>query len=85
MVHAEHHPKGREAVRKVINGDDVHFAIRVDEFDAAMDHLQRTRFRDTDDERDPLGVIVKRSGTAGFPQVYIMDPERHVIEINAAR
>jgi len=29
-------------------------------------------------------MIVNPRATAGFPQIYILDPDRHVIEINAA-
>lgn len=85
MIHVNLNPKGTFRARRIIDGDDVHFAIRVDDFEAAMDHLLRAGFRETDSENDPLRMIVKRSGAAGFPQVYVMDPEGHVIEINAAR
>jgi hypothetical protein len=28
---------------------------------------------------------INAAGTAGFPQIYILDPDRNVIEINADR
>ena len=28
-------------------------------------------------------IIVNPHATAGFPQIYILDPDRHVIEVNA--
>jgi glyoxylase I family protein len=28
-------------------------------------------------------MIVRPHATEGFPQIYILDPDRHVIEINA--
>jgi hypothetical protein len=30
-------------------------------------------------------MILQPQATAGFPQIYILDPDRNVIEINAAR
>jgi glyoxylase I family protein len=85
MVHVNLNPKGTFRARKVIDGDDIHFAVRVDDFEAAVIHLTDAGFRETDDEHDPLRMIVKRMGAAGFPQVYVMDPDGHVIEINAAQ
>jgi len=29
--------------------------------------------------------VVQPRATAGYPQIYICDPDRHVIEINAER
>ena len=29
-------------------------------------------------------MILKRTGMAGFPQVYLMDPDRNIIEVNGA-
>jgi glyoxylase I family protein len=34
--------------------------------------------------RAGVGMIVDPQATAGFPQIYMLDPDRHVIEINAA-
>jgi glyoxylase I family protein len=28
--------------------------------------------------------VIKRKGPAGFPQIYLLDPDGHVLEINAA-
>jgi hypothetical protein len=33
---------------------------------------------------DLLSLRLQPHATAGFPQIYILDPDRHVIEINAA-
>ena len=49
-----------------------------------MDHLRAAGFRETDDPTDPQRMLIKRTGMAGFPQVFIADPDGHVIEINAA-
>lgn len=69
---------------RVIDSDDCHFAVRVADFDAALDHLRSQGFHETPNLADPNGMLVRRSGAAGFPQVFIMDPDGNVIEINAA-
>ena len=51
----------------------------------AVAHLKTVGFHETEDENNPRRMIVKRTGPAGFPQVYVMDPDGNVIEINAAR
>jgi hypothetical protein len=33
---------------------------------------------------DPKHMILKRTGMAGFPQLYLMDPDRNIIEVNGA-
>jgi hypothetical protein len=30
-------------------------------------------------------MILQPHATAGFPQAYILDPDRHIIEINSAK
>jgi hypothetical protein len=30
-------------------------------------------------------MIVQPRATAGFPQIYILDPDRHIIELNAEK
>jgi hypothetical protein len=32
-----------------------------------------------------MRIRVQPQATAGFPQIYILDPDRHVIEINAEK
>ncbi len=67
-----------------IDSRDAHFAIRVGNLRAAIDHLRSHGYRE--DAPDPLRRLRENlRGTAGFPQVYVLDPDRNVIEINAAR
>jgi glyoxylase I family protein len=53
---------------------DGHLALRVRSFRAARAHLEASGC--------PVRVTV--GGPAGFPQIHIMDPDRNIIEINAA-
>ena len=31
-----------------------------------------------------MRVMVRRGGPAGFPQLFVLDPDRNIIEINGA-
>jgi glyoxylase I family protein len=67
-----------------IDGDDVHFALRVDDFTQFLTMLAEKDFASdlpADDERH---VRVRPVGIAGFPQAFLLDPDRHPIELNAA-
>jgi glyoxylase I family protein len=67
---------------KGLDSRDVHFAVRVRSFRAALQFLEAKGYsEDTDD--DLLKMKVSPHATAGFPQIYILDPDRNVIEINA--
>ena len=68
---------------KAINTRDGHFAIRVRSYRRALEHLQAKGFREDAGEMDPMSLRLQPHATAGFPQMYILDPDRHVIEINA--
>ena len=85
MVHLNLNPDGTFRTRRLIDGNDVHFAIRVEEFEFAVAHLRTVGFREREDENDLRRMIVKRTGPAGFPEVDVMDLDGNVIEINAAR
>jgi catechol 2,3-dioxygenase-like lactoylglutathione lyase family enzyme len=69
---------------KVINPTEPHFAIRCDDFAGMLAHLTAAGFRESDIETDAWRMVVDRYGPAGFPQVFILDPDRNTIEINAA-
>ena len=84
MVHIIVNPDGTFRSRKTIEHDDVHFALRVENFEAAIKHLTDAGFYETDDEDDPQRMVVKRSSPVGFPQIYVRDPDGDIIEINAA-
>ena len=67
---------------KGIDSRDGHFALRVASYWEALEELQAKGYTlDADDEfrrikADPHSV-------AGFPQIYLLDPDRNQIEINA--
>ncbi len=78
IVHADATFRGE----KGIDTRDNHFAVRVRSFREALNFLRDRGYReDSPDEMTRL--IVQPHAVAGFPQIYILDPDRHVIEINA--
>jgi glyoxylase I family protein len=70
---------------KGVDSRDIHFAVRVGSFREALEFLESKGYREDADESDPKKMRVSPRATAGFPQIYILDPDRHVIEINAER
>ena len=67
-----------------IDNDGCHLAFRTDDFDGALATLTANGFREDAAEDDPMHVTVRRDGPAGFPQLFILDPDRNIIEINGA-
>lgn len=67
-----------------INTRDSHFAVRVRSYREAIGHLRSLGYGEEGDDLDLKKMKLQPHGTAGFPQIYILDPDRHVIEVNAA-
>jgi catechol 2,3-dioxygenase-like lactoylglutathione lyase family enzyme len=70
---------------KPLDSRDVHFALRVPDFQAAVEFLRGKGYRQDVPLDDPYCMVVQPHPTPGYPQIYICDPDRHVIEINAER
>jgi catechol 2,3-dioxygenase-like lactoylglutathione lyase family enzyme len=71
------------APHKGIDTRDVHFAVQVPSYRGALEFLRGKGYNENADDRDFHKMEVKPRPTAGYPQIYIIDPDRHVIEINA--
>jgi catechol 2,3-dioxygenase-like lactoylglutathione lyase family enzyme len=69
--------------KKPLNTRDGHFAVRVRSYRRAVEHLLAKGYRTDLDPLDPLSLRLQARATAGFPQIYILDPDWNVIEINA--
>jgi len=85
IVHegAQHAAPPRDAARG-IDSHDRHVALRVKSYRDTVAHLRSRGYReDAADETKRLRE--NPAGKAGFPQVFILDPDRHVIELNAER
>lgn len=76
---------------KAIDSHDTHVAIRVASFSGAIAHLESRGYRRTAERNpeptadNPRPMRINPAGKAGFPQIFVLDPDRNVIEINAAR
>lgn len=81
-LHLVLNPNGTFRDQKPLAPRDCHFALRVPNFRKAVDSLLAAGFTTNGGERQ---MISDPHPTAGFPQLYIMDPDGHVIEINAER
>jgi glyoxylase I family protein len=69
---------------KALDPGDVHLAIRVESFDDTLAHLESKGYERDADRTEPMAMIVDPHATAGFPQIYVFDPDRNVVELNAA-
>lgn len=67
---------------KGIDTRDNHFAVRVASYRAALDFLRARGYSENSTD-EMTRMQVQPHAVAGFPQIYILDPDRHVIEINA--
>jgi catechol 2,3-dioxygenase-like lactoylglutathione lyase family enzyme len=84
QVHLTVYPAGNFRGGNTIDNNDTHFALRVSNFDDTLQLLKEKGFREDLPEGDPKRLLVKRTGPAGFPQIYLLDPDGHVLEINSA-
>jgi catechol 2,3-dioxygenase-like lactoylglutathione lyase family enzyme len=64
---------------------DLHFAVRVANYHQTVDDLRSKGYREEGAGDEFQRMILQPHATAGFPQIYILDPDRHIIEINAAQ
>jgi len=84
QVHIVLNPEGTFRAQPSPDSVDVHFALRTDDFDATLAALARHGYRDDLPQGDFKRLVVKRGGAAGFPQLFMVDPDSQVIEINQA-
>ena len=63
---------------------ETHIALRVSSFRAAVDKLHAAGFHEDLPDDHPLKLVIKTHSPTGYPQVYFFDPDRHLLEWNAA-
>jgi catechol 2,3-dioxygenase-like lactoylglutathione lyase family enzyme len=61
-----------------------HIALRVASFSEALNRLHAAGFHEDLPAEHPLKMVIKRHPPTGYPQVYFFDPDRHLLEWNAA-
>ncbi|QSR88787.1 VOC family protein [Methylacidiphilum caldifontis] len=67
-----------------MNTRDHHVAFRVKSINEALEWLRKQGYRE-DHANPSLRLWVKLDSVAGFPQIFLFDPDGHLIEINAQR
>ena len=83
-IHLIDNASGTFRDQAIIDTGDTHFAMRVQDFEAAMSFLAANGFRHDAPHGDPMRIAINRKSIAGYPQAYLLDPDRHIVEINAA-
>jgi len=84
QAHLVVHPTGSFRTNSRIDRNDWHFAFRTDDFDGTVSRLASLGYTEDLPEDDPKHVLISRTGIAGFPQLYLCDPDSNVVEINGA-
>ena len=69
---------------KTLDPGDVHLAVRVESYEETLAFLRSHGYDTEKDRHDERALIADPHATAGFPQIYVFDPDYNVIELNAA-
>jgi glyoxylase I family protein len=85
QLHLIVHDRSTFREGKGVDSRDIHFAVRVPSFREALEFLESKKYSSDAEDLDPMKMKVSERAKAGFPQIYILDPDRNVIEINAER
>lgn len=83
-IHLTVHANAHFRDGKGVDNDDIHFALHITDFEATYHQFRSFGFDENLPQDHPQRMIVKRQGLAGFPQIFLMDPDRNVIEVNTA-
>ena len=67
---------------KWIDLADIHFALRVESYRDTLAWLGGKGFRDDLPDDDFRKMKLRTKSPAGYPQIYILDPDRNIIEFN---
>ena len=85
QIHLTVNPNGTYRRDRRIDTTDSHFALRVEDFEEATRHLYACGFREDAPANDPDRLLIDHKSAAGYPQAYLLDPDQHLIEINAVK
>ena len=64
--------------------NQLHFAIRVARFADTVERLKGLGYREDVASTDQMHLVIRLRPLTGYPQAYLVDPDRNLIEINAA-
>jgi glyoxylase I family protein len=83
-IHLTINPAGHLRPAPQIDTGDIHFAARVADFDALVAHLKSHGYSEERPDGDPKRLVFRLGGPAPYKQLYLLDPDNHLIEINDA-
>jgi glyoxylase I family protein len=72
-------------IDKGLDSRDAHFAVRVPSYRRAREFLEWKGYSTETDAHDLMTLKASPKATAGFPQLYILDPDRNIVEVNAEK
>jgi glyoxylase I family protein len=70
---------------KWIDRNDVHFALRVESYRDTLAWLGGKDFRDDVPDNDLKKLQLRPNSPAGYPQIYLLDPDRNIIEFHCEK
>lgn len=65
-----------------VDAFDLHFAMRVKSYRDTLAWLRSKGFQEDAPEDDLRKMILRPNSVTGFPQIYILDPDRNIVEYN---
>jgi glyoxylase I family protein len=68
---------------KVMEIYENHIALRVGSFRAAVEMLRAHGYREDVGDDHAFKMVVKPHPPTGYPQVYVLDPDQYLVELNA--
>ena len=84
QVHLIKWPTGTFRTNPNIDIHDCHFAFCTADFAGTVKRLEAMGFAEDLPDGDPKKLLMNRRGLAGFEQLYLLDPDLNMVEINAA-
>jgi len=84
QIHLVYNAEGTYRQKPEVDIADTHFAFRTDDFEGMVERLEAAGFSDGLPEGDPRRMLILREGLAGFPQLYLLDPDNSTVEVNGA-
>lgn len=84
QVHLVEYAAGTFRATCTASAVDTHFGFNTPDFDGFIAHATTLGFRADAPEGDPKRLMLRRDGPAGFPQVYLLDPDNNIIGVNGA-
>jgi catechol 2,3-dioxygenase-like lactoylglutathione lyase family enzyme len=83
-VHLTVNPQVHFRPEPKVDTAEMHFAARVADFQATVRHLESKGYGSDRPDGDPRRMVLRLEGPAPYLQLYLLDPDNHVIEINDA-